>query len=80
MDKENEIVEPLKQISGNLQNINNTIKEIWSKSGPRMLNRDVDLQKIQVIDSNYQTWFSFIGSIVAWWSNRINDSRFNTLL
>lgn len=64
-DKETKTEERLGKISENLGEINKTIKEIWSKSEPRTPNRDVDLQKIQVLDSNYQTWFNLIGSVYA---------------
>jgi hypothetical protein len=64
-EKETKTEERLEKISKNLEEINKTIKEIWSKPETKISNRDVDLQKVQILDNENQSWFNFLSAVVA---------------
>jgi lipopolysaccharide export LptBFGC system permease protein LptF len=70
-DKENEIAESLRHISTDLEAINNTIKEVCSKSKEIETNKDRELQiKLAQLSAKLQAdiaaAFGFFASALVW--------------
>jgi hypothetical protein len=63
-DNEN-IVKSLDKISEKLENIDKTIKEIGVKPKEKSFDKDIELQKIQLLNDDFESYFGVAGSILT---------------
>lgn len=64
-DKEEKIVNSLDKISEKLEAIDKTIRETVIKAKKEPFDKEIELQKIQLLNDDYQSYFNVAGSILA---------------